>query len=394
MLAGRQAQVAEQRDHRGVVGAELEARIVHARADPGGGGIELRAQATVRAHPARHHEHIETGEITYRTTRYPGGGSTMSSIAGYVSRTAEVSDEFVISQGLRFTNVELESAFDDQEAFQYLNGTYKQNSSALTWRMGMMYLPGHDWRFSLLGSSGFRAPNVDDMGKVFEAAGNVIIVPNTDLRPETTTNMELAISKTVEKRTTFDVNAFYTWYNNALSVGDFQVNGSNTLVIDSVTYQVSALTNRRQAYLYGLSGQVVDHISDRITLRGSITYTYARIRTDSVAVPLDHIPPLYGRIGLEYQTKNFRMEGYVVFNGWKRLRDMSTVPGNEDNALYTTPEGVPAWSTMNVRGSYAFTRNVSLQVGLENIADEFYRAYASGTSAPGRNLQVSLRANF
>ena len=106
------------------------------------------------------------------------------------------------------------------------------------------------------------------------------------------------------------------------------------------------------------------------------------------------MPPVYGRAGLEYQAKKFRMETYVVFNGWKRLRDISTAPGNEDNAQYTTPEGVPAWYTMNVRGSYGFTKSIALQVGLENIADDFYRVYASGTSAPGRNLTVSLRANF
>ena len=339
-------------------------------------------------------EHIGTGEITYRTTRYPGGGSTMSSMAAYVSRTEEISDRFVISEGLRFTNVDLKSTFADQEAFQYLNGTYEQNSSALTWRAGMMYMPGRDWRFSLLGSSGFRAPNVDDMGKVFEVSEGVIVVPNTDLKPETTTNFEVAISKTVEKRTTFDVNAFYTLYNNALSIDAFRVNGQSTVLIDSVSYQVTALTNRREAYLYGFSAQMTDHISDRFTLRAGATSTHGRIRTDSTDYPLDHIPPVYGRAGLEYQAKKFRMEAYVVFNGWKRLRNISTAPGSEDNLVYTTPDGVPAWYTMNVRGSYAFTKSIALQVGLENIADDFYRTYASGTSAPGRNLTVSLRASF
>ena len=339
-------------------------------------------------------EHIGTGEITYRTTRYPGGGSTMSSMAAYVSRTEEISDKFVISEGLRFTNVDLESKFADEEAFQYLNGTYKQNSSALTWRAGMMYMPGRDWRFSLLGSSGFRAPNVDDMGKVFEVTDGVIVVPNTDLKPETTTNFEIAISKTVEKRITFDVNAFYTLYNNALSIDAFQVNGEGTVVIDSVPFQVTALTNKREAYLYGSSVQMTDHISDRFTLRAGVTCTRGRIRTDSTDGPLDHVPPVYGRAGLEYQAKKFRMEAYVVFNGWKRLRDINTAPGSEDNLVYTTPDGVPTWYTMNVRGSYAFNTSIALQVGLENIADDFYRVYASGTSAPGRNLTVSLRANF
>jgi hemoglobin/transferrin/lactoferrin receptor protein len=339
-------------------------------------------------------EHIETGEITYRTTRYPGGGSTVSSIAAYVSRTKEMSDKVVISQGLRFTNVDLQSKFADADAFQYLNGTYKQNSSALTWRAGLMYLPGHDWRFSLLGSSGFRAPNVDDMGKVFEVSSGVIVVPNTDLRPETTTNFEVAISKTVEKTTTIDLNGFYTLYNNALTIDAFQVNGESVVVIDSVPYQVTALTNKREAYLYGFSAQMTDHISDRFTLHSSVTCTHGRIRTDSTDAPLDHVPPVYGRAGLEYQAKKFRMEAYVVFNSWKRLRNVNTAPGSEDNLSYSTPDGVPAWATMNVRGSYAFTKNVSLQLGLENIADDFYRVYASGTSAPGRNFTVSLRANF
>jgi hemoglobin/transferrin/lactoferrin receptor protein len=257
-----------------------------------------------------------------------------------------------------------------------------------------MYMPGHDWRFSLLGSSGFRAPNVDDMGKVFEVSDGVIVVPNTDMRPETTTNFEVAISKTVEKTTTFDVNAFYTLYNNALSIDAFQVDGQSTVLIDTVPYLVTALTNKREAYLYGASAQMTDHISDRVTLRGSVTCTHGRIRTDSTDAPLDHIPPVYGRAGLEYQAKKFRMEGYVVFNSWKRLRDINTAPGSEDNLSYATPDGVPAWYTLNVRGSYSFTKNIAVQVGLENIADDFYRVYASGTSAPGRNLTVSLRANF
>ncbi|MBL0044440.1 MAG: TonB-dependent receptor [Flavobacteriales bacterium] len=55
---------------------------------------------------------------------------------------------------------------------------------------------------------------------------------------------------------------------------------------------------------------------------------------------------------------------------------------------------MPSWYTLNARGSYAFSKNVSLQVALENINDDFYRVFASGTSAPGRNFTVSLRANF
>jgi hemoglobin/transferrin/lactoferrin receptor protein len=339
-------------------------------------------------------EHISTGEITYRITRYPGGGSSMSSIAAYVSHTMEVCPKFVISEGLRYTRVDLRSMFNDEEAFQYLNGTYKQGNGSLTWRAGAMFMPGDDWRFGLLASTGFRAPNVDDMGKVFEVSPAVIVVPNTDLKPETTTNFEATISKTFDKRITFDLNGFYTLYDNALVISDFTAGGADSIDVDGTMSQVTALTNKREAYLYGLSGQFTAHFDEHFTMRSGVTWTYGRIRTDSTDYPLDHVPPIYGRTGLEYQAKKLRIEAYVVYNGWKRLRDINTTAGSEDNLSYATSVGVPSWYTLNVRTSFAFTNNLSLQVALENIADDFYRVYASGVSAPGRNLVASLRANF
>ena len=338
-------------------------------------------------------EHIATGEITYRTSRYPGEGS-MNNMAVYLSHTMEINEHWVISEGLRFTNVALEATFADTNAFQFLNGTYTQNSSALTWRAGIMYMPGRDWRVSLLGSSGFRAPNIDDLGKVFDGVPGDVIVPNTDLKPETTTNFELALSKTFDKRVTVDLNGFYTLYNNALTVDDFTVNGEDSIDYDGTLSHVSALTNKREAYLYGASGQFTAHFDEHFSLTSSVTWTYARIKTDTVDQPLDHIPPVYGRTGLAYQAKRLRGEVYVVYNGWKRLSQYSPVSGSEDNLIYATAEGTPAWYTLNARMSCAFSRNVSLQLGLENIIDQHYRAFASGISGAGRNFTISLRANF
>lgn len=340
-----------------------------------------------------HREHIVTDEITYRTSRYPGEGS-MNTMAVYLSHTMEINEHWVISEGLRFTNVALEATFADTNAFQFLNGTYTQGSSALTWRAGIMYMPGSDWRVSLLGSSGFRAPNIDDMGKVFDGVPGDVIVPNTELEPETTTNFELAVSKTFNKRVTVDLNGFYTLYNNALTVDDFTVNGQDSIDYDGTLSHVSALTNKKEAYLYGASGQFNAQLDEHFSFNSSVTWTYARIKTDSVDQPLDHIPPVYGRTGLAYQANRLRGEVYVVYNGWKRISQYNTAAGSEDNLIYATAEGTPAWYTLNARMSCAFSRNASLQLGLENIIDQHYRTFASGISGAGRNFTISLRANF
>ncbi len=339
-------------------------------------------------------ENIQTGELSYRTTRYPNGGSAMKTVAAYLNHSIELSPKWVITEGLRFTNVRLTTTFADNEDFRFLNGTFQQNNAALTWRAGVVWLPGSDWRISLLTSSGFRAPNVDDIGKVFDSAQGDVIVPNPGLKPEYTTNFEGSISKTINDRSTFDVNGFYTLYTNAITVGPYTVNGADSIDYDGVMSRVAALQNTSEAYLYGASGQFTGHFNAHFTMRSGFTYTYARIRTDSTDYPLDHIPPVFGRTSLEYQAKKLRLEVSVVYNGWKRLRDYNTTAGSEDNLESTTPLGAPAWYTLNVRGAYAFNAHISLQLALENILDMNYRTFGSGVSAPGRNFVVGLRAGF
>ncbi|HNO04157.1 MAG TPA: TonB-dependent receptor [Flavobacteriales bacterium] len=339
-------------------------------------------------------ENISTGEHSYRTTRYPNGGSTMDNLAAYVNHSMEISPKLIISEGLRFTRVGLTSTFADNDDFGFLNGSYEQRNGALTWRAGAVYMPGKGWRFSLLASSGFRAPNVDDIGKVFDSAQGDVIVPNPDLRPEYTTNFEGSISRTINDRSSIEVNGFYTLYTNAITVGPYTVHGADSIDYDGVLSRVAALQNTTEAYLYGASAQFIGHFNDHFTLRSGFTYTYARIRTDSTDQPLDHIPPVFGQAGLEYQAKRLRLSGYVVFNGWKRLKDYNTTAGSEDNLKASTPQGSPAWYTLNVRGSFAFNAHLGLQLALENITDMNYRTIGSGVSAPGRNFMASVQVRF
>ncbi|MBS1570196.1 MAG: TonB-dependent receptor [Bacteroidetes bacterium] len=337
---------------------------------------------------------INTGARSYRTTRYPNGGSSMESFAAFVNHSTEISPKFIISEGLRFTHVGLTATFDDVNDFQFLNGTTQQQNSALNWRAGLSAMPGADWRFSVLASSGFRAPNVDDIGKVFDSAQGDVIVPNPGLKPEYTTNFEASASKTVADQATIEVNGFYTLYTNAITIGPFTMNGADSIAYDGVMSRVAALQNTAKAYLYGTSMQFTGRFNDRFTLRSGFTYTYARIRTDSTDYPLDHIPPVFGVTSLEYHAKKLRLEANAVYNGWKRLKDYNTTAGSEDNLEAATPMGSPAWYTLNVRGAYAFNRHLSLQLGLENIMDVNYRTFGSGVSAPGRNFVVSMQARF
>ncbi|MBP6573364.1 MAG: TonB-dependent receptor [Flavobacteriales bacterium] len=335
---------------------------------------------------------IHTGEHSYLATRYPNGGSTMNTLAAYATHTMEVSPKWIISEGLRYTRVDLEATFDDEVDYQFLNGTVTQSNSALSWRAGMVYMPGSVWRLNALVSTGFRAPNVDDMGKVFDSQPGLVVVPNPGLKPETSTSFEVGVNKVIAKQVTVEAGAFCTLLNDALVIDDFTVNQQDTIDYDGTPSKVTALANKSEAYVYGANGSVVFRFDRTFTLRSSVTYTYGRIRTDSTAYPLDHIPPVFGRTALECNIKRMHGEVYALYNGWKQLSQYNLQ--GEDNEIYATAEGMPAWFTLNVRAAYAATKNVSIQAGLENIMDSNYRTFASGISAPGRNFTISIRAQF
>jgi hemoglobin/transferrin/lactoferrin receptor protein len=153
--------------------------------------------------------------------------------------------------------------------------------------------------------------------------------------------------------------------------------------------KVLANQNKQEAFLYGYSSNLNIKINRFLETKAMLNYTYGRIKTDSLNTPLDHIPPLSMRLGLQYVNQKFMGAFELNYNGWKRLKNYYL--SGEDNAQYATPLGMPAWLVANLRFSYTLKKQVSLQAGVENILDTQYRVFASGINAPGRNIYVAVR---
>ncbi len=181
-----------------------------------------------------------------------------------------------------------------------------------------------------------------------------------------------------------------------------------------MTSQILASQNVNSANLYG--GNIVLNavILKNITFNSTLSFTSGRYKTNATkqssiyekqlngtysivnrnvsSKPFDHIPPAIGKTGLDYQNKKYNAEVYALYNGWKKL-DKYNADG-EDNAQYATQNGIPAWLTVNLKGSIKLKTYLQLQMGIENIFDRNYRSFASGFSAPGRNYILALRANW
>ena len=120
---------------------------------------------------------------------------------------------------------------------------------------------------------------------------------------------------------------------------------------------------------------------------------------------MSSIPPLFGQFEVNYKKDRIEVGAALRFNSKKDIADFNFTEGidnddltpvvnvnavNDENIYY----GTPSWISVGASGSYAVTKNLSVNARLDNIFDEHYIEFASGISSPGRNLSVSFVANF
>ena len=339
---------------------------------------------------------IFTGEAAPATPRYPDGGSNYYSGAAYASYIRRL-PKFTLSGGARFTNVRLDATTNDPEAAFTNSDKINLNNSALNGSLGAVFhgIPGQ--QVSLMFSSGFRAPNVDDVGKVFELNRDNIIVPNETLEPEFSYNAEISWSGSSE-RWHWRLTAFGTLLDNAIVRGDFTIDGQDSIMVDGSRRKILAQVNTNEAILYGGSLQLDWNVSRYWAATFRITETAGRDRINDQ--PLRHTTPVFGRLSVIHRKNKLRAEFFTDFNGARYRDDIPDAEIVSKPYLYArhvsdrSKDGSPGWITFNLRGSYELGRSLLVTGALENILDQHYRPYSSGISAPGRNLILGLRANF
>jgi len=258
--------------------------------------------------------------------------------------------------------------------------------------LGIIHRPSEATKLSFTIATGFRVPNVDDMSKIFGSSEGNVIVPNKELKPEQTINYEIGFTQTLASKITWESYLYYTSINDIAVVDKFTFNGKDSILYDGDLSQVLANQNKQQGFIYGASSNLTANLDDHFNLQCGLNYTYGRLKADSVETPLDHIPPFMARLSLNYRKDKFKAMFFSNYNGAKKLKDY--LINGEDNEQYATPEGMPAWITLNLSASYKVHKNIDLNFAIENILDTQYRVFASGVNAPGRNFIVSVRGNF
>ncbi len=360
---------------------------------------------------------LNTGAIGKLNSRYPDGKNNMNNFGIYAQHTHKFSNKkLVLNDGLRLQAISLTSNVLDNSFLNLPDTAVKQNNLAITGNAGLIITPQKNTIIRVSFSSGFRAPNIDDLSKIFESSTAVrqVVVPNANLKPEYTYNLDLSVNQVIADKVTIEATGFYTWFNNAIIKAPYQLNGEDSIIFNGVKSQILASQNVNKATLYGFTLGVIASVFEGVSINSTISYTKGSYKTDDSKTsriyekqpngsyllvdkkvsskPLDHIPPLMGKTSITWQHKKMNAEFYLLYNGWKHLDEYSS--DGEDNAQYATADGMPSWFTANLRSNCNFTKSLQLQIGVENIFDKNYRSFASGFSAGGRNFIVAFRANW
>ena len=351
-----------------------------------------------------HATDINSGEVKALDTRYPDGGNHMHNIDIFASHVWEINSKWTLSDGVRVGFSSLRSKFTGTEFFPFLAEKYgevRQDNPTYSISAGIAFRPTREWKLGFNIATGYRVPNIDDLGKVFDSEPGMVVVPNPHIKPEKTVSADLNAALAKSDAVEWSASLFGTYLFDAIALAPASVDGSDKMMYDGELSDIFSNRNVRLAYILGASTSVQVAISRNFSANGAVTYTYGNIigRNGAKDEPLDHIAPLFGRVGVAFDTdaRSFRAEIFSLFNGRKPLGRYNL--NGEDNIGYATVsgldgKGLPAWFTLNLSLTWNPSEDITLFGGVDNLLDTEYRVFASGISAPGRNFYAGVRLSF
>lgn len=340
---------------------------------------------------------VTNQSVSNASSRYPN--ATWSSLATYGSYHQRLNQKLKFQSALRYNLNGLTADFTNNREFYPLPFENSRNTyHSVTGNVGLIYLPEPSFSVGPLISTGFRAPNVDDVGKIFDSEPGAVMVPNPNLRPEYAYNAEINLNKHFQNWLKIDFTGYYTLLDQAMVRRPFLLNGSPKIIYDGELSQVLAIQNAAFAEIKGIQAGLEIAFTNRLLLTSKYNWQRGVEELDDESTsPSRHAAPAFGMTRLSYLSQKFKVE---LTSQYSAAVSFERMPMEERNkpALYATDAKgnpfSPSWLIFNLQSSFQLTSFLQLNAGIENITDQQYRSYSSGIVAPGRNFTLSIKGSF
>ncbi|MBR9861046.1 TonB-dependent receptor [bacterium] len=329
--------------------------------------------------------------LTPISTRYPDGSDWFSG-GVYFNLVKEFSKLYKAEGTIRYSHFALSDEFDT--SFIPLPvSSFSISTGALTGSISHLFNLSKRFKLAAVTSTAFRAPNIDDVSKVFDSQPGIVIIPNTALGAEYAYNAEINLEYRVKSIFKFRGTFFGTILNNAIGLSTTQLQGQDSIVYDGVLSEVQQLSNMNSAWIAGTQLSLKVNF-DPFELRSSYTVMQSN---SSLGIPLAHITPNFGATHIVFKQNRFTVDLFSQYNQSFSF-DQFAQSEKQNPQIYLKDENgipyAPSWFTLNARFNYYFTETRVLLVGVDNILNKRYRPYGSGITAPGFNVIISVRTQF
>ncbi len=212
-------------------------------------------------------------------------------------------------------------------------------------------------------SQGFRTPTAKMLyGRYTNDGAGVSVEPNPDLKPERSQSYETGLRGHFDAGH-FDLALFYSQYRDLINE-DAVAPGS-----DMVTFKTH---NIARATIFGteLKGRLnLDHFGAAEGLYGRGSLAWLSGRNDDSGQPLNSVNPLTAVLGLGYEQRQ-----YGGLLSWTLVQKKNRV----DDTTFFAPDGTskqfktPGYGVLDLTGFYKVRDDITLNVGLYNLADKKY----------------------
>ncbi len=348
--------------------------------------------------------------VNFKTvpSRYPDNGSSYSSYAAYFNFIYEMNEKLTFNAGFRITSTLLKAKWNDETRVNKLLSSLNLKKQALTGTIALTYILKEKWQLSSLISSGFRNPNIDDIGKVRENSG-VLLVPNSFLKPEYAYTLDAGILHSEkDKSKYFSLRGYITLVSRHIVRDNFSIFGDTTTEsLETIIYNgdeviTQANKNLGDRFIYGLSSELGYRLNKNFNSEASFTFTKAN--KDYSVGPMSSIPPFFGSFYLNYESSKLTSKIHWKFSAskgpfeysWGGEDGLDETPIIEPNSLDDRVKyaGSPKWNILSFLSQYKFSEKTKLKFGITNIFDVHYRTFASGISSEGRSFYIGIKTKI
>jgi len=226
-------------------------------------------------------------------------------------------------------------------------------------------------------SHSYRAPSLEELYNLGPHRGNLAFeIGDPNLNREMGDGLDFGIRHS-SKRLRFEANGFYYHIKDFIFLaptGDVE-DGLKVAEYDQATARYTGTEARFDTALH-----------PSLWLNLGLDYVNAELTSDST--PLPRIPPLRGRVGLEFRHKGLLLNPEIVM-------------ANHQDRIFPAETSTAGYALFNIAGSYLFAQQHAAHIisfNFFNVGDTLYRNHLSFIKdfAPemGRGLRVTYTLRF